>query len=139
MAAQEQERHARLALAEHDTSHELSEYAVSGGSLDDHRTVAGRCLVCDIHIVRTYWLTGRVEDSLMSTEQRRILVARAENEPGFGRPFSVQEADAQDEAQTCRHCPAILTEENTGKNYSGCCVDCEHVAHDEYVRFGRDD
>ena len=85
----------KLALGEHNTNHELSEYARSGSSLDDHHTVAGYCSTCDLHIVRVYWANGRVEDSLMSTEQRRILAARAENEPGFGRPYSVQHADGE--------------------------------------------
>lgn len=84
LAEQEKDRHAKLALAEHNIAHELTEYAKSGSALDDHHTIAGFCPTCSLHIIRVYWATGRIEDSLMSAEQRRILGARGAHEASLG-------------------------------------------------------
>lgn len=71
------QRSAKLALAPHDTAHEITVMVDSGSSLDDHRTESGYCPTCKLMINRTYNLVnGEVEDSLMSVEQRTLLQSR---------------------------------------------------------------
>jgi hypothetical protein len=81
VAEQARVANAKLALAPHDTEHEINIMVDSGSSLDDHRTESGYCPTCHLFINRTYNLVnGEVEDSLMSVEQRTLLEREQQRE-----------------------------------------------------------
>jgi hypothetical protein len=84
IAQSREQANAKLALAPHDTAHEINVMVQSGSSLDDHRSESGYCPTCKLWVNRTFNLVdGEVEDSLMTVEQRTMLLA---TDPGEDWP-----------------------------------------------------
>jgi hypothetical protein len=109
LAEHERARHAKLALAPHDTEHEINVLIHSGSSLDDHRIESGFCPVCKLFVNRSFDLaTGGVEDSISTVEQRVILADIGQREGYFGLCTECEELALPDDfdakAKTCHEC-----------------------------------
>jgi hypothetical protein len=109
LAEQERVRHAKLALAPHDTEHEINVLIHSGSSLDDHRLESGFCPTCKLFVNRSFNVgTGEVEDSISTVEQRAILSDIGQREGYFDLCVECEEIALPDDfdarAKTCHEC-----------------------------------